>query len=39
MLPSLRRLVRPIYVSKGLIAEEVAAGIESGTEIVADTTR
>jgi MFS family permease len=39
MLPRLRELVRPIYVAKGILPEEVAAGIESGTEVIADTTR
>jgi hypothetical protein len=39
MLPRLRNLVRPIYVEKGILPEEVAAGIESGTEVVADVAR
>jgi MFS family permease len=39
VLPRLREVARPVYVSKGIIEEEVAAGIESGTEVVADTTR
>jgi MFS family permease len=38
-LPRLRAVARPVFISKGLIEEDIAAGIESGTEIVADTTR
>jgi MFS family permease len=38
-LPRLRAIARPVFISKGLIEEDIAAGIESGTEIVADTTR
>ncbi len=34
-LPSLRRIVRPIYVKKGIIEEEVATSIESATPVVA----
>jgi hypothetical protein len=42
-LPALREVVRPIYVSKGILparqglSEEVATGIEAGTEVVAMT--
>ncbi len=32
-LPGLRSIVRPIYIRKGIIAEEVAAGIQSATEV------
>jgi MFS family permease len=39
VLPRLRAAVRPIYVRKGILSEEVATGLESGTEVVADTTR
>jgi MFS family permease len=34
-LPALRKVVQPIYVSKGIIPDAVAAGIETGTEVVA----
>lgn len=34
-LPALRKIVRPIYVQKGIIPSEVAHGMESGTEVVA----
>jgi MFS family permease len=34
-LPALRKIVRPIYVQKGIIPTEVAHGMESGTEVVA----
>ena len=39
ILPRLREVVRPIYVQKGILSEEVAAGIESGTDVVSDVTR
>ena len=35
-LPALRKIVRPIYVQKGILPAEVAAGIETGTEIAAE---
>jgi len=35
-LPSMRKIVRPIYVQKGILPAEVAAGIETGTEIAAE---
>jgi MFS family permease len=35
MLPSLRAMVRPVYVRKGILPEEVAVGMETATEIVA----
>ena len=33
-LPGLRRVVRPIYVRKGILPETVAEGIEAATEVV-----
>jgi MFS family permease len=39
LLPKLREIVRPVYIRKGILSEEVAAGIDSGTEVVADVTR
>jgi MFS family permease len=35
MLPGLRLLVRPVYRRKGILPEEVAAGIGSATDVVA----
>jgi MFS family permease len=35
MLPSLRAMVRPVYVRKGILPEEVAVGMETATEMVA----
>jgi MFS family permease len=39
VLPRLRAVARPILISKGVIEEDIAAGIESASELVADTTR
>jgi MFS family permease len=33
-LPSLRKVVRPIYTERGLISASVATGLESATEVV-----
>ena len=33
-LPSLRKVVRPMYEEKGLISSSVASGLEGATEIV-----
>jgi MFS family permease len=33
-LPALRRIIRPIYVEKGILPTEMAAGIETATEVV-----
>ncbi len=35
-LPAMRKIVRPIYVQKGIMPPEVAVGIETGTEIAAE---
>jgi MFS family permease len=35
-LRAMRKIVRPIYVQKGILPAEVAAGIETGTEIAAE---
>jgi hypothetical protein len=32
-LPEIRRLVRPIYVKKGIIIEEVARGVNVASEL------
>jgi MFS family permease len=39
MLPSLRRQVRPVYVRKGILQDEMAAGLETATEVVAAPQR
>jgi MFS family permease len=39
VLPSLRPLVRPIYARKGIIPAEVAAGLQSATEVVSERER
>jgi MFS family permease len=39
ILPSMRKLVRPVYVRKGILPEEVAAGIQTATEVVAERER
>ena len=39
ILPSMRKLVRPIYVRKGIIPEEVAAGLQTATEVVTEQER
>jgi MFS family permease len=33
MLPALRTLVRPVYARKGIISQEVAAGLETAAEV------
>jgi MFS family permease len=38
MLPTLREIVRPIYVKKGIISDEVASGLQTGTEVVAEAS-
>jgi MFS family permease len=35
-LPAMRKIVRPIYVQKGILPAEIAAGIGTGTEIAAE---
>ena len=35
-LPALRKIVRPIYVLKGILPHETASGIQSSEEIVAE---
>ena len=35
MLPGLRALVRPVYVRKGILPDELAAGLGSATGVVA----
>jgi MFS family permease len=39
MLPRLREVVRPVYVRKGILPDEVATGLGSGTAVVADGSR
>jgi MFS family permease len=39
MLPRMRELVRPVYVRKGILPDEVAAGLESATEVVSERDR
>lgn len=39
VLPRLREAVRPIYMRKGILPREVVAGLETGTEVVADAGR
>ena len=39
ILPSMRKIVRPIYVRKGILPEEVAAGLETATEVVSGRER
>jgi MFS family permease len=36
-LPALRRLIRPIYVRKGILPPEVATGLGAATEVVSAT--
>jgi MFS family permease len=33
-LPAMRRVIRPIYVQRGILPAEMAAGIETATEVV-----
>jgi MFS family permease len=39
ILPSMRKLVRPVYVRKGILPEEVAAGLQTATEEVTERER
>jgi hypothetical protein len=39
ILPSMRRLVRPVYVRKGILPQEVAAGLQTATEVVSERER
>jgi MFS family permease len=39
ILPAMRKIVRPIYVRKGILPEEVAAGLETATEVVTERER
>jgi MFS family permease len=39
MLPRMRTLVRPIYIQKGILPSEVAAGLETATEVVSERDR